>query len=212
MSAEVVDVTGLSNAEFLERYAAPGRVGLAGGNALINRAIRRAQRRLRADDVPSDWSHVFLFTERRVDGRLWALESDLDLAKKQIRLGVQENRIDKYHDPAEYPNLGVLDFGLSAEQARAVQTEGLNLLARLTRYSLRELVGTFLALQSTRLRARENVLSREGSLYCSAMVQHCYTAAGVRLRPAVDTKNITPEDVASSPAARTLFRLRREET
>ena len=42
----IVAVTDLSNQEFLNRYAAPGRVGLAGGNTLIERTIRRMQRSL----------------------------------------------------------------------------------------------------------------------------------------------------------------------
>ena len=47
--------------------------------------------------------------------------------------------------------------------------------------ALGELVGTLLAMHSTRLRQRDNLLSKEGALYCSAMVQHCYTAAGIDL-------------------------------
>jgi len=39
---QTVIVTGLSNREFLERHALPGRVGLSGGVTLIDKAIARA--------------------------------------------------------------------------------------------------------------------------------------------------------------------------
>ena len=42
--SQTVVVTGLTNREFLERYARPGRVGLSGGITLIDKAIVRAQR------------------------------------------------------------------------------------------------------------------------------------------------------------------------
>jgi hypothetical protein len=45
----VIEVTDLSNQEFLDRYSAPGRVGFAGGSTLIERTIRRMQRRFVRD-------------------------------------------------------------------------------------------------------------------------------------------------------------------
>ncbi len=199
----------LSNADFLERHAAPGRVGLAGGSLLIERAIRRAQRHQRADRSRSAWSHAFLVLGRREDGRVWVLESDLEIHRRQIRLGAQENRIDKYHDAATFANLAILDFGLDADATTRVLTAGLDLLAGHARYSLRELVGTLLALRHPGLRKRENILAREGAYYCSAMVQHCFTTAGVAFAPGVATKNITPEDIAVSPACAAQWELRR---
>ena len=46
MQNETVLVSGLSNREFLERYAQPGRLGLSGGVTLIDKAICRAERHL----------------------------------------------------------------------------------------------------------------------------------------------------------------------
>lgn len=205
----LIAVPDLSNAEFLARYAAPGRVGLAGGSAFLDRAIRKVQRSFRDHGVRSLWSHAFLCSGRRIDGHPWVLESDLEIHKKQIRLGVQENRAGKYADPTAYPELAILDFGLSEEQVAAVLTAGLDLLAGLARYSLRELVGTLLALQRPSLRGRENLLAREGSLYCSALVQHCYGAIGFELAPGVATKNTTPEDIARTPVPHTAYVLTR---
>ncbi len=185
-----------SNAAFLHRYAAPARIGLAGGSALIDRGIRKAQRLITDDAAGSAWSHAFLFGEQRSDGHWWVLESDLDLRHKQIRLGAQENRLAKYFDAGEWPNLAVLDFGLDADASRRVLAAALDLLADATRYSLREIVGTLLALARPTLRERDNLLARENSLYCSAFVQHCYARAGISFVAGLSIKNTTPHDIA----------------
>jgi hypothetical protein len=187
-----------ANAAFIRRHAAPGRIGLCGGRDWINKLIRKAQAPLTEDGHRSLWSHAFLFSEQRLDGHWWVLESDLDLRYRQIRLGVQENRADRYFDDAAFPNLAILDFGLDAEQTRQVQIAGLDLLAGLSSYSLGELVGTLFAMHSTRLRKRDNLLAKEGALYCSAMVQHCYATAGVEFIPGVSGKNIAPHDIYDS--------------
>jgi len=205
-----VVVEGLTNAEFLERYAGPGRVGLCGGADVINRVIRNLQYHVTADGERSPWSHAFLCSGRRVDGQHWVLESDLDLRHKQIRLGVQENRIDRYHDEEAFPNLAILDFGLDEAQTNKVLTSGLDLLAGLSHYSLRELIGTLLAMQHTPLRKRRNLLESEGALYCSAMVQHCYAALDIEFVPGVHRKNVTPHDIASCAHPHTAYTLVRQ--
>jgi len=198
-----------SNAEFLLTHAGPARIGLAGGNHPIDRSIRRAQRLLtRKDD--SAWSHAFLFGTRRSDDHWWLFESDLDVRHKQIRLGAQENRLTKFFDRHEWPNLAILDFGLDDTQARRVLAAALELLANAARYSLREIVGTALALARPTLRGRENLLAREGSLYCSAFVQHCYAAIDLAFVDGVSLKNTTPHDIASSQVPHTAHLLVRE--
>jgi hypothetical protein len=206
----VVEVSDLSNEQFLEKYAAPGLVGLAGGTAFADRAIRRVQKRLTGQGVGSLWSHAFLCSGRRVDGHHWVLESDLSLNHKQIRLGVQENRASKYFDADVFPNLAILDFGLSDDSIRAVLTEALELLSGLSKYSLRELLGTLLAIHRPTLRGRENLLAREGSLYCSAMVQHCYARAGVEFISGILPKNTTPEDISQTLVPHTAYLLVRQ--
>ena len=128
-----------------------------------------------------------------------------------IRLGVQENRMSKYFDESEFPNLAVIDFDLSAEQIKAVLTEALNLLSGLSTYSLTELLGTLMAMSRTGLRAKENLLAREGALYCSAMVQHCFDAINFDLKPNVETKNITPHDLFMTPQPHSCYRMIREQ-
>ena len=206
---EIVAVTGLSNREFLEAYARPGRVGLSGGTTLIDRAIARAERHIDHDGRWSQWSHSFLFQGRRPDGHHWVIESDLQVHRKHIRLGVQENRISKYFDENLYTTLAVLDFGLGEPQVATLVREGLELVANRARYSLRELVGTLIALRHPELRGQGNVLAREKSLYCSAFVQHLFHQAGIELAPGVDPKNTTPEDISRAAAPHRTYLLRR---
>lgn len=199
----------MSNHEFFEAHARSGCVGLVGGTALVDKAILVAQRRLDAHSRPSRWSHAFLITERRMDGHWWALESDLDIHRKHIRLGAQENRLAKYEDAAQYTSLAILDFSLSTDQIKTVISAGLELVASQTKYSIREILGTLVALRRPQERGGENILARERSFYCSAFVQHLYRKAGVDLAPGLPDKQTTPEDLARTPVPHTLHILER---
>jgi hypothetical protein len=196
-------VEDLSNAEFLERYAHAGRVGLSSGTTLVDRVIARAERHLDDEGRWGCWSHAFIFEGQRADGHHWVIESDLQIDPKHIRLGAQENRLSKYHDEQLYTTLAVLDFGLSEAQTAAVLREGLEQVATRARYSLRELLGTYFALHRPDARSRRNVLSRENSFFCSAFVHHLFRQAGIDLLPGLDVKQTTPEDIsrASVPHA-----------
>lgn len=208
--SETIFVTGLSNREFLERYAAPGRIGLSGGTTLIDKAICRAERHLDPDHRWGVWSHSFIFEGVRADGHHWVIESDLQLQRKHIQLGVQENRITKYFSEELYTSVAVLDLGLTATQSEALIREALELVANHEQYSLRELLGTMLALRHSGLRGRENLLARERSVYCSAFVQHIFRKIGLDLAPGVDVKNTAPEDIANTPLPHTAYVLQRE--
>ena len=198
------------NAAFIEKHAGPGRIGLCGGRDWMTKLIRKAQAPLTNDGHRSLWSHAFVFSERRIDGHWWVIESDLDVRYRQIRLGVQENRVDRYFDDEAFPNLAILDFGLTDAQVLQVQRAGLDLLSGLVTYSITELMGTMLAMHSRRLRRRDNLLAKEGALYCSAMVQHCYHAAGIEFLPGVQGKNIAPHDIDESPIPHRTHRLIRD--
>ena len=206
----IITVTGLSNPEFLEAHAQPGRVGLSGGVTLIDKAIARAERHLDDEGRWSLWSHSFLFQGRRPDGHHWVIESDLQIHRKHIQLGVQENRIAKYFDEELYTTLAVLDFGLTDEEVGVLLREGLELVANRERYSLRELIGTLMALRTPGLRSRGNLLARERSLYCSAFVQHLFRKAGFDLAPGVDDKHTTPEDISRTTTPHVTYLLQRE--
>ncbi|HVM49209.1 MAG TPA: hypothetical protein VMU04_14355 [Candidatus Acidoferrum sp.] len=209
-SARAVLADGLSNREFLERYAGAGRIGLSGGTTLIDRAICRAERHLDGEGLWSTWSHAFLFQGQRLDGHHWVIESDLQIHRKHIQFGMQENRVSKYYDEALYANLAVLDLGLTETQVLAIVREGLELVAGHARYSLRELFGTLMALHRPELRSQRNRLARERSLYCSALLQHLFRSAGLDLAPGVGLKNTTPEDIARTPIPHTAYLLVRQ--
>lgn len=199
---ETIVVENLTNQEFLERHAHPGRIGVIGGDTLIDRLINRSQRHQIADRKWSTWSHAFLFQGRRADGHHWIVESDIGIQKKHIRLGVQENRAAKYFADEKYSALAVIDLGLTPEQERALISRSLDLVAAATRYSIRELFGTLLALRRPSLRSEENRLAREQAFYCSAFVRHVFGHAGIDLALGIAVKNTTPEDIAQTAAAR----------
>lgn len=202
-------LSGLSNEEFLCRYAKAGRIGLSSGQTLIDRAICRAERHVNAGEQWGSWSHACLFQGIRADGHHWVIESDLQVHQKHIQLGVQENRVSKYFDESYYSNLAIMDFGLSEAQVTDVLVQALDLVSNHAKYSLRELFGTLIALRLPPLRSRNNLLARESSLYCSAFVQHLFRKVGLDLMPGIDIKNTTPEDIARSPLPHTTWILQR---
>src|SRR5215475_7266690 len=209
---ETVVLTELSNREFLQRYARPGHIGLSGGVTLIDKAICRAARHVHGKKKWGAWSHAFLFEGERHDGHHWVIESDLQFHRRHISLGVQENRVSKYFDEKLYSTLAVLDFGLTEAHTSCLLREGLELVATRARYSLRELLGTLIALRRPELRGRDNLLARERSMYCSAFVQHLFRKAGFELAPGVVGKNTTPEDIAQTSVPHVTYLLTREQT
>jgi hypothetical protein len=207
--SETILVDGLTNREFLERYAKPGCIGLSTGTALIDKAIARAQRHLDEHGRWGWWSHAFLFQGQRTDGHHWVIESDLQFHRRHIHLGVQENRVGKYFDEATYTSLAVLDFGLTEEQSLEVIRGALDLVATRVRYSIRELFGILLALRHSELRGQENLLSRDRCFFCSAFVHYLFRRAGIDLLPGVDVKHTAPEDLARSTLPHMKYLLKR---
>lgn len=207
--SETITVEGLTNREFFERYAAPGRVGLIGGPELINRLISRAQRHLNAQREWSRWSHAFLLQGRRADGHHWVIESDLDIKRKHIRLGVQENRVEKYFDDTKNTSVAILDFGLTPAQEQLILAGALELVAGGTRYSLREIAGTVWAMRHADWCPRENLLAREQAFYCSAFVRHVFGRAGMDLTDGIAVKNTVPEHLVCSGLPHTKWILTR---
>jgi hypothetical protein len=207
---QTIEVSGLSNQEFFEAYASPGRIGLTGGIALVDRAITRAQSRVDASRICGKWSHAFLFQGRRHDGHHWLIESNMELHRKHIRLGAQENRVSKFCNEQGYCNVAVLDFNLTEQQITSLLSEGLNLVANHAGYSVRELFGTLIALHDPKMRAEKNPLARESSMYCSAFVQHLFRKSGIELAPGVHPKNTTPEDISRTLVPHVRYVLKRE--
>jgi len=208
----IVTVAQLTNRQFFEQYARPGCVGLVGGTALVEQAIRLAERRLDEQRRWSLWSHAMLFEGQRADGCQWVIESDLDLHHKHVRLGVQENRVAKYYDETLYPNLAILDFHLTDAQVATLLREALEMVANHATYSLRELFGTAVALHNPWFRSRKNLLARKTSMYCSGFVQYVFQKAGMDLAPGIHPSHGTPEDISRTPVPHTTYLLQRQET
>lgn len=208
---ETIIVEGLTNQEFFERHAAPGRIGLIGGPELINRLISRAQRHLNDEHEWSRWSHAFLFQGRRHDGHHWVVESDLDIKRKHIRLGVQENRAAKYFDDTKNTAVAIFDFGLTPAQEKRVLASALGLVSEGIRYSLREIAGTVWAMRHPGWCPKENLLAREQAFYCSSFVRHVFAQAGVDLASGIAVKNTAPEHIACSPLPHTRWIMTRSE-
>jgi hypothetical protein len=207
---KIVPVTGLTNQQFFECYAKPGRIGLVGGVTLIEKAIQMAERHLDEQKRWSLWSHAMLFEGARADGHHWIIESDLDIHHKHIRLGVQENRVAKYHDEKAFPNLAILDFHLADAQVAALLREALEIVANHATYSLRELVGTAVALHNPWFRSRKNLLACKTSMYCSGFVQYIFGKAGIELAPGVHPSHGSPEDISRTPVPHTTYLLQRK--
>lgn len=199
-------VTGMTNLEFLRRFAKAGCVGLFGGTSAIDRAIRVGQRKLAQESKPSLWSHVAVFEGERTDGRHWLIESDIEVGRGQVRNGVQENRIDKYASQKEWPNLAILDFNLSDRQARRIVVAGLDCIARRTPYDLGGILETYWAM----VRKTLNRGRRKDSSFCSAFVRALYGHAGIDLFPGVAVQHTLPEHVSGTRVAHTRLMIVRE--
>lgn len=199
----------VSNVEFFERYASPGRVGVVGGANVIDLAISAAQQKLGDARKWSSWSHAFIFQGRRVDGHHWVVESDLDVHTKHMRLGVQENRVAKYCDDEGYPRVAVLDFGLSASDTEKLLSAALDLVSQHVQYSIRELFGTLLAIYNPKLRGKGNLFERPSSVYCSAFVRLLFDGIGMNLLPEIEIKNTAPEDLLHSAKPHQVWTLQR---
>lgn len=141
------------------------------------------------------FSHAFIISEKRLDNHWWVIESDIEFHKKQIKLGVQENRIEKYFNETEYPNIAILNFNLNSTQTQLVLNEALNMVANRANYSLREIFGVLLSFTNTKERNKQNKFEQENSFICSSLVAHCYQTVNIDFNAAVSLKNTTPEDI-----------------
>jgi hypothetical protein len=203
---KIQHVRGLSNLEFLKRFAKAGCVGLFGGTSTIDRAIRKGQKQLDGDAKPSLWSHAVLFEGERADGQHWLIESDFEVGKGQLRNGVQENRVDKYGSEKDWPNLAVLDFGLKEKEVQRVVVAGLDLVARRTNYDLGGILETYWALMRKSMSKGRD----KDSTFCSAFVRAVYQHAGIDLTPGVAVQHTLPEQVSRTSVPHTRYLLVRD--
>ncbi len=195
-----------NNLEFLARFARPGAIGLVGGALPIDRAIRYVQKGLTGTGQPSLWSHALVFQGKRVDGQTWVIESDLDVRKGFARFGVQENRIDKYENAKHYPNLAVLDFGLTPKEAQTVLTLALDFVSQGTRYAIGGIFKTYAAI----LRKQFWQQKEKDSTFCSSFVRTLYHAIQRDLSPGIAIRHTTIEHLAQTELEHDRYELVRE--
>ena len=177
-SSRTVIVTGVSNSDFLHRYAKPGCIGLSGGITLIDKAICRAQRHLDVSEKWGLWSHAFLFQGTRLDGHHWVIESDLQIHRKHIQFGVQENRISKYFDECLFTGRSLL--GPGPEGAVAAEFELDVSESRFPPADLEESLGqqTFLLRRATETQLRDpSPLCRPGRGFPPALFRYGHVRA-----------------------------------
>ncbi len=185
----------MTNEEFFSKYADEAMVGLVGGTHFIDESIKKAQSKITKNKVMSAMSHAFIIGEKRIDGKRWVIESDLQFNKTQILVGVQENRIDKYFDEKLFPNVALLDFGLSKPHKDQILKESLDLVASRASYSMKEIFGILLSFKPGQSRKTENRFGNRNDFVCSTFVQHLYLKTGISFNPEVSERHITPEDI-----------------
>jgi hypothetical protein len=184
----------MDNRDFFTKYGRPGCIGLVGGTAPIDKAIRYVQKGLTADKKPSRWSHVLVFHGPRVDGQVWVIEADLDVRQSFARFGVQENRVDKYASPRSFPNLAVLDFALSTKEAQRVLTLALDFVNQGTPYAVGGIFKTYGAI----LRKQFWKQKEKDSTFCSSFVRTLYHSVERDLAPGIAIRHTTPEHVSAT--------------
>lgn len=207
MAVIISNIKGLSNKAFVEKYAKPGCIGLIGADNPIDNSIKKAQKLITADGKNSLWSHAFIFSGIRADGEWWIIESDWDFNFTKPRLGVQENRAEKYYDIKEVPNFAILDFNLDEKSQSKIIAEGLNLVVAKAEYSIKEVFGALFNFKAKGGRAIENKLAQENSFFCTAMVQHCYSKVKIELAEKISLKNLAPEDIATTKQSHKQYRI-----
>ena len=198
----------MPNREFLEMFARPGRVGLA-GEAAIAVAGSRCASSTPSAAVANVWTHAFVFEGRRLDGQHWVIESDFQSGRQGFCLGVQESRMSKYFDERLYRSLAVLDFRISDDQMMMLHREGLELVACRSRCSLRQLFGP--AALPRRLEAfnRTRKPGRKRSVFCSAFIRYLLARAGMDLGPALLANEDVLADITRIPLPHMTYLLRR---
>jgi hypothetical protein len=193
---------------FFSANWSPGAIGIVGTDDAIGMVIRRLQGPLVPDGKPSWWDHCFIMGELRRDRRgpkatvaysPYILESayGADFPMQENRGGAQENWVGKWCGP-EIEHAAVVDFGLTDAEREQVLASALHLASEHVRYSISELIGTWIAIAWRQL-ALINPMMKTHSMYCSAFVRYCYLRAGHDfITDYVSMTNTTPEHIAAA--------------
>lgn len=183
---------GEGNAVWLQRTEITQGVLLVGGTGSTDLRLRVAQSRLRSDLTPSHWSLAGLLDHAEVV--TVALDAIGDPGEFASRNGVTRLPIDRYDDPARYPNVAVLQFSSTFDpvlEAVDAITSGRAIL-------------DVPALSATWIAALWGVADldaplREGrGMPAAALVELAHAIAGIELTPGLESTSSCPEAIWQS--------------
>lgn len=194
---EVPRQDGESNAAWLARILPEdgdgARILLVGGASLPHFRLRTAQSQLRADLMPSFWSHAAILLPGEAPTIFQvSLEVGLDLAAVPAKNAISEVGLDAFDDPQRFPNLALLRFpGASVDTVR--EGVGHLRLARLSEDLVTPLVrwlGYVWGAQGA-----TNPLLDGVALPGAALVDAAFAYASVDLVPSVSSRAACPEAI-----------------
>jgi len=197
--------------EFFMNHHTPGAIGLVGSSKGIYYAVRVAQKSLTKDGKVAKYNHCFLLDDLRwshhgAGGAMakaqYILESDYYIHPEhyQIRCGAQENWIAKWCDTS-IEHAAVVNFGLNAAQRKEVLATALQLVDEQVKYTVAELIGTWLAIITLQL-WKPNPFDAPHAMYCSSYARYCYRKAGRDfMGSSVSISNTAPEHIAQAAIA-----------
>lgn len=190
---------------FFQTHYSPARIALVGANDIAGWLVRNGQFKITPDKKPSKWSHVFLFGDKRDDGRadggLYIFESDIDVGVVEWQLinGPQESRLVKWcNDHIEHAC--VLGMNLTTDEQKSVVRKALELgYDDKMKYPVAELVGTFWVILSNKL-SKKNIFDDKYAVQCATFVRMCYQAIGkdILTGSSTDLSNTSPEKIYQS--------------
>lgn len=198
----------VSNLAFIRQHARPGALILIGGSRGIENMLRYRQSPL-SEGAKSLWSHICVFEGQRDDKKDWIVESDLDFRGMKLINGYTESNTDRFERRDWYPNIAIMDFGLSALQVRRLMSEIKLISQKPPRYPILKILYAILLNERDRIFANSDT---NKSLTCSAFVRHLYLQLGIDLSPQVSSVSATfPEDIFRTATTHQRYLLLRED-
>jgi hypothetical protein len=177
------------NSRWLARAGVNEGIVLLGGSSLSHFRIRVAQSHLRQDMRPSFWSLAGLLHDGQVE--TVTLDRAGDVSEVPRSNGVESCDVTRFDDPAWYPNIAVISFGVDPKSiAGAIERlKAQRSIIDLPRLMLPWLGYVWGAGQ------RANPLLEGSGLPSAAFVETVYALADVELTPGLSSDATCPEAI-----------------
>jgi hypothetical protein len=190
---------GEDNLAWLGRNLPPGDVthlAMVGGVDRTSFRLRVAQSHLREDLSPGHWSHVFMLGEiGTAIGSTRVFEVSLDppggFGFPPPTNGVQEGRLDRYSDPAQYPNIAVCGVPVARSEVEKALSRFRKQRGVLDAV---DLVLRWLAFAWGASRSGNPLLEGQG-IPSAAMLEVVMGAVGFDLTPGLESRASCPEAI-----------------